>query len=979
MTDIAEIGFRVDTSGILKGKRALDGLDDAAKKTEKSAQGLTSKLSVMGGILSGLAAGAIAGLIGQYTKLADEYNNTAARLNLLTGSTQAAARVQKELYEIAQRTRGPLGATNDLYIKLGNSTKSLGLSQKQTLRMTETINKAFVVSGAGAVEAENAIRQLGQGLASGALRGDEFNSIAEQAPILMDMFAESLGVTRDELRALAADGKITSEVIVNALGQGAADIDAKFAKMPVTVGQAFTMIRNAIGQAVGEFEQMTGIASKIATVFQFLANHLREMAVLLAGVAVGMYAAFGPSIAGLIATATAAVKGWTLALLANPIGLIAGTVAAAAAALVIYSDKIKVAEGSTVSLANVTGDLARTFTSRLAEGASMAGDAIVDMYMRSEAAAKQSATGQESWWVKLLRAVLVALDAIGAASLSIIRAVHITAANLIGSIRNMAQTVTDIVTAAKAGSAEGMMAAAQAGLARFKDAGKEVANAWSKDIADIFTANLEGGLAASMDESISKRMAEASKATGDASGGGNKPAVGPDKETLGRYQELLASMGKQVDLGTKATEVEKLQWEMRKGNLKGLTKAQQEELLAIAAKIDAQKESSHVTKKAAKEAQDAAKQANDSADQMIASLRRELALKKDATDAEKLKYEVERGSLVGLSPDREKLLTQLTAEAQKRREAAEAAEKYKQLMESIKTPEERKQDQIKEGLGTIAGAGLPQEEREAATSKFAKSVMGDAAPQVRISWMPTQEEIDAAKAKQQAWFDERMAQIGTFRATEASLTAQWDAMELEAKQAHANAMAQIDIASMQMRMDALQGFGANMTAIMGAVYGEQSKQAKAAFAMQKAFAIAEVLLNARVIASNAEKALSFIPVVGPALGKVAGIAAVAAQLAAVAKMKSISPAGMAHDGIDSVPKTGTWLLEKGERVTTSDTSAKLDRTLDRVNERLAANDGGGKGGGVNMGGVTIVQQGRADRLTPEQNARELRKMAVRMA
>ena len=111
-----------------------------------------------------------------------------------------------------------------------------------------------------------------------------------------------------------------------------------------------------------------------------------------------------------------------------------------------------------------------------------------------------------------------------------------------------------------------------------------------------------------------------------------------------------------------------------------------------------------------------------------------------------------------------------------------------------------------------------------------------------------------------------------------------------------------------------------------------------------------------------------------------GIAAVAAQMIQVAKVKSINPTGMAHDGIDSIPKTGTWILEKGERVTTAETSARLDRTLSRIESGMAdKQSGGGQSAGVNFGGVTIVQQGRADNRTPEQNAREMRKMAFTVA
>ena len=152
-----------------------------------------------------------------------------------------------------------------------------------------------------------------------------------------------------------------------------------------------------------------------------------------------------------------------------------------------------------------------------------------------------------------------------------------------------------------------------------------------------------------------------------------------------------------------------------------------------------------------------------------------------------------------------------------------------------------------------------------------------------------------------------------------------------------------------------------------AFFGEQSGLYKAAFAMEKGYAIAKALINVPKSYSDAFAAVVGIPIVGPALAPAAGVAAAAAQVAQAAAIGNI---GMAHDGLDKVPETGSWYLQKGERVTTANTSAKLDATLDRVGRELrgvAGSRSEGASSGVNQ---NFYVTGQVDKRTSTQMAND---------
>ncbi len=338
MTDVT-LRIKVDSSEVDKGRKSLDGLaassDDADKSTDKLTKttgGLTSAAKAAGAAIVALGGSMV---VRQAIEYADAWQNATNQLKTVQGATENLSTTQAVLMRVANDSRASFEATAGLYTRLSRATANLNLDQAELIDLTDTINKSFAVSGASAQEASNAITQLSQGLAAGALRGDEFNSVSEQSPILMQAIADSLRMTRGELRNFAAEGGITAEIVVTALQQASGEIDATFTKMSATFEQNMTVANNNMMEFVGSSEAVKGVVGVTGAALVFLSENLDTVATV-AGIAASMFAAKG--VAGLVGAMSATVGGMTIAttaagalrvaltLLGGPVGIIVGVV-----------------------------------------------------------------------------------------------------------------------------------------------------------------------------------------------------------------------------------------------------------------------------------------------------------------------------------------------------------------------------------------------------------------------------------------------------------------------------------------------------------------------------------------------------------------------------------------------------------------------------------------------------------------------------
>lgn len=259
---VYEVGM--DYSGLLSAQReiesALNGMsgqfnrvEASVTRTERTLSSIEGTMSSLSGVAKGLLAALSVQQVGAYAQAWQDLSNKLS--NAVRDSVppfETLADVTERVFDIAQKTRSGLDSTATLYARLERSTRSYGVSVEDLTRLTTIINQGFVVSGASAEEAGNAVIQLAQGLASGALRGDEFNSVNEQGNRLMIALADSMGVSIGELRNMAAQGKLTTDVIVNGLLSQGDKIGQEFAKTTGTISQSLEVANNNITKFFGE-------------------------------------------------------------------------------------------------------------------------------------------------------------------------------------------------------------------------------------------------------------------------------------------------------------------------------------------------------------------------------------------------------------------------------------------------------------------------------------------------------------------------------------------------------------------------------------------------------------------------------------------------------------------------------------------------------------------------------------------------------
>ncbi|WIJ81702.1 tape measure protein [Enterobacter roggenkampii] len=294
----------MDTARLLQGRRdiddALNGLNGSMgrleaglNRTERSLSSIEGTMSSLTGVAKALIAALSVQQVGAYAQAWQDLSNKLA--NAVRDSVppfETLADVTERVFDISQKTRSGLDATATLYARLERSTRSYGVSVEDITRLTTIINQGFVVSGSTAEEASNAIIQLAQGLASGALRGDEFNSVNEQGNRLMIALADSMNVSIGALRNMAAEGKLTTEVIVNGLLSQGDKIGQEFAKTTATISQSLEIANNNITKFFGENATVkTGVKVFSDTVISLSENLdiLSTALTIVAGVMWGRY------------------------------------------------------------------------------------------------------------------------------------------------------------------------------------------------------------------------------------------------------------------------------------------------------------------------------------------------------------------------------------------------------------------------------------------------------------------------------------------------------------------------------------------------------------------------------------------------------------------------------------------------------------------------------------------------------------------
>lgn len=268
---MAKIDVVIDGSGAKRGARdvvrSLDQIRERTASTDRQLSKTSKSFKGLGLAMQGLraAAGPLAAAFGvkEIIQTTNEYQGLQNQLKVVTDSSDQLAAANERLFAISQKTRTPLEATVGLYSKASIAAKELGASQEQLYKLVETTGKALAVGGTSAAEASGSLRQLSQAFSSGIVRAEEFNSILEGAFPLAQAAAAGLdaaGGSVGKLRNLIVEGEVSSKAFFDAILKGGKELDTKFAKTTLTLGQGFTLLGNSFTKFIGRLTESTGVA-----------------------------------------------------------------------------------------------------------------------------------------------------------------------------------------------------------------------------------------------------------------------------------------------------------------------------------------------------------------------------------------------------------------------------------------------------------------------------------------------------------------------------------------------------------------------------------------------------------------------------------------------------------------------------------------------------------------------------------------------
>lgn len=265
--------FAAARSQLVGVNAELDEMADKLGKAGSKADGLMGKIS---GIAAGLASAAT---VQKLVNMSDDVTSTQARLNLLVTDGGSVDELEAKIMSSANRSRSAYLDTASAVAKLGlNAGSAFDHDMDQVIAFMEQVNKQFVIGGATAQEQSNAMVQLTQAMAAGALRGEELNSILDSAPGIARAIEQYMGIAEGSIKEYAAEGKVTAQVVKNALFSVADETNTKFENMPMTWAQVWTMMSNIALQAL----------EPVLTFINWIANNIEIIGPLVLGVAAAL-------------------------------------------------------------------------------------------------------------------------------------------------------------------------------------------------------------------------------------------------------------------------------------------------------------------------------------------------------------------------------------------------------------------------------------------------------------------------------------------------------------------------------------------------------------------------------------------------------------------------------------------------------------------------------------------------------------------
>lgn len=874
-------------------RNSTKALADVSRESDRASRSMSALASAIRPVAAGLAAAFSVRSLAQY---ADSWSDMTSLVRVNIGAHEDAAEVMERLADIARSTYSSLELTAQGFAQNAFTLNALGKTTKQQLDYTAALNNALVVSGAKGQQAQIVQDSLNRAMAEGSLRGQELQNVLNYGSTVAALLAEELGVNVTQLREVAKEGRITADVIFNALVKNMELLEETAETMPATIGDAFLLMRNSVLQAVGVFDQANGISEAFAENLVSVADAIRKVDL-------------EPVIAA--AKVLVSVIGARLASSA-----LASAAAFAAAQIEAIRYQAALASMAGVSRTTAVGLTAMSAATRTATAA-------------------MALVGGPAGAIMLAAGALVYFATRASEAEREAEALDSRIAKLGGSFDKLtvAQASAAILDyEKKLESATFTMQAAEAraftlrrNLEQFPNSRK--AEQWAVDLI-----RAEGAVDDARAE-VDAINSSLERLNGIVQAGGSGALADDADKASDAFNKLNKEMRERLLLVGLNSEADRLAARIREGYVEGLKEGEGDILVALQRQIDSAERAAEASKAAADEEKRRQDALRSSFEGILEGYQRQIALGESASETEQLLYEIQHGRLQGLLPAQQQMLRNLAEEIDRRKQLADINRERDTISRELMTEEERIKESYARRRAIIENATFESE--QARTELL-----------LRLEKERNEALIEANGSYWDRWLLAAEENLSSFDELSKTVVDSFT-------QQFGNAFADM-ILEAETLGEAVRGIAQGMVRAIVVAIGEMIAQwlayqavqlatGKATRASASAAMISQAAAMQQLAALSAYASTAAIPIVGPAAAPAAALAATAATSPFVAAVTAASLTGMAHDGIDSVPKTGTWLLEKGERITTAETSAKLDRTLSSVQRHLEGNSSRGSG------------------------------------
>ncbi|EMV5183294.1 phage tail tape measure protein [Escherichia coli] len=973
-------GGRQSAAASRETRRALAEVTDQINTAKSSALNM-----------AGAFAGAFAS--GHLISLADEWNSVNARLKQATQSSDDFHASQRELMAISQRTGTAFSDNASLFARSAASMREYGYSSEEVLKVTEAIFTGLKLSGASTAEASSVITQFSQALAQGVLRGEEFNAVNESGDRVIRALAAGMGVARKDLKAMADDGKLTADKVVPALISQLGALRDEYSAMPDTVSSSVTKVENAFMAWVGGANEASGVTKTLSGVLNGVAGNIDTVATAAGAlVAVGvaryfgnMASSAGSATAGLItaarnevALAEAQLRGAQIATARARAAVYRAQQALAAARgterQAAAEAKLAAAQASLTrniaarTAAQTTLNTVTSVGSRLLSGAlglvggvpglvMLGAAAWYTMYQNQEQA-RESAR-QYAATIDEIRQKTSAMSLPEASDNEEKTRQALEEQNRLISeqevkIRGLKNQIADYQRWLDESSQSG--SGAEIILKGLAEATNQLAVEQSRltqmqgkaqSIQDVLAGLEERRVALIRQQAAEQNKVYQSLLVMNGQHTEFNRLLGLGNELLQQRQGLVNVPLRlpQAPLDDKQQgALNNSERELTLSRLKG--EARERARLGYAADdlgfvgdayqtarqtyinnaLEAWR-NNQANKPKVRGGKSEAEKTEDVYNRLISQQKEQIALSGQNAELAKIKYRISQGDLSAISQIRKETLLRNAAILDQQ----SATEKLKALNEELLTPEEALLSKTKERLRLLKEASPASAEYREVMKKISRAAVENApeysgvSPETGGAASELFRVADAEKALKK-WHKQQL-----------DMQKQLLDEKLINEQIYADRVAEINQKNSEKLQDIQNGYTTASLSMFSDLTGqsaellkglgqEGSAAYKALFVASKAAAVAQAIINTELAATKAMAEGGMI------LGIPAATAMRAVGYASVALIAGQTLAGMAHDGIDRVPETGTWLLQKGERVVTASTSAKLDATLEKVQQ-----------------------------------------------